>query len=59
MFGYGSKLSKIMTLHVVTKVFKLLLRAKILATMLKLAIFAIKCVDMVLNDQGNYLTCCK
>ena len=43
-----------MTLHVVTKVLKLVAKGQMfLATMLKMALFALKYIDMVLNDQDN------
>ena len=41
-----------MTLHVITKVLKLVAKGqKSLVTMLKMALFALKCIDMVVNDQ--------
>ena len=43
-----------MTLHVVTKVLTLAAKGqKSLVTMLKMALFALKCIDMVVNDQDN------
>ena len=46
-----------MTLHVVTKMLKLVAKGqKSLVTMLKMALFALKCTDMVVNDQDNDLT---
>ena len=46
-----------MTLHVVTKVLKLVVKGqKFLATMLKMTLFALKCIDMVVNDQDNDYT---
>ena len=48
-----------MTLHFVTKVLKLVAKGqKSLVTMLKMALFVLKCIDMVLNDQDNDFTCC-
>ena len=48
-----------MTLHVVTNVLKLVAKGqKSLVTMLKMALFPLKCIDMVVNDQDNDLTCC-
>ena len=47
-----------MTLYVVTKVLKLVAKSKnSLVTMLKMALFPLKCIDMVVNDQDNDLTC--
>ena len=43
-----------MTLHVVTKVLKLVAKdQKSLVTMLKMALFASKCPDIIVNDQDN------
>ena len=43
-----------MTLHVITKVLKLVAKGqKSLVTMLKMALFALNCTDMVVNDQDN------
>ena len=43
-----------MTLHVVTKVLKLVAKGqKSLVTMLKMALSALKCIDMVVNDQDD------
>ena len=43
---------KIITLHVITKVLKLVAKGqKSLVTMLKMALFALKCVDVVVSDQ--------
>ena len=48
-----------MTLHVVTKVLKLVAKGqKSLVTMLKMALVALKCVDMVVSDQDNDFICC-
>ena len=48
-----------MTLHVVTKVFTLVAKGqKSLVTMLKMALVALKCIDMVVNDQNNDCTSC-
>ena len=48
-----------MTLHVISKVLKLVAKdQKSLVTMLKMALFALKCTDMVVNDQDNDFTCC-
>ena len=38
-----------MILHVITKVS--------LVITLKMALFALKCIDMVVNDEDNDLTC--
>ena len=47
-------MTKIMTLHVVTKVLKLVAKGqKFLAIVLKMALFALKCIHMVVNDQNN------
>ena len=47
-----------MTFHIVTKVLKLVVKGKkSLVTMLKMALFALKCIDMVVNDQDNNFTC--
>ena len=47
-----------MTLHVISKVFKFSADGqKSLVTMLKMTLFALKCVDMVVNDQDNDFTC--
>ena len=47
-----------MTLHVVTKVLKLVAKGqKSLVTMLKMALFALKCIDVVVNDQDDDFTC--
>ena len=52
-------MTKIMTLHVVTKVLKLVAKGqKSLVTTLKMALFALKCIDMVVNDQDNDFTYC-
>ena len=49
-----------MTLHVVIKVLKLVAKGQTsLVTTLKMALFALKCVDMVINDEDNIFTCCK
>ena len=46
-----------MTLHIVTKVLKLVAKSqKPLVSMLKMALFALKCIYMVVNDQDNYFT---
>ena len=43
-----------MTLHIATKVLKLVAKGqKSLVTMLKKALFALKCIDMVVNGQNN------
>ena len=48
-----------MTSHVVTEVLKLVAKGqKSLVTMLKMALFVLKCTDMVVNGQDNDLTCC-
>ena len=48
-----------MTCHGVNKVLKLVAKVqKSLVTMLKMALFALKCTDMVVNDQDNDITCC-
>ena len=47
-----------MTLHIITKVLKLVAKGqKSLVTMLKMALFALKCTDMVVNVQDNDFTC--
>ena len=47
-----------MTLHVVTKMLKLVAKGqKSLVTMLKMALFALKYIDMVVNAQDNDFTC--
>ena len=52
-------MTKIMTLHVVTKVLKLVAKdQKFLVTMLKMALFALKYIDTIVNDQDNDFTCC-
>ena len=46
-----------MTLYVTTKVLKLVANGqKSLVTMLKMALFPLKCIDMVVNDQNNDFT---
>ena len=51
-------MTKIMILHVVTKMLKLAVKGQMsLLTMLKMALFALKCIDMVVNDQDNDFTC--
>ena len=48
-----------MTLQVITKMLKLVTKGqKSLVTMLKMALVALKCVHMVVNDQDNDFTCC-
>ena len=48
-----------MTLHVITKVLKLVAKdQKSLVTMLKMSLPVLKCIDMVVNDQDNDFTCC-
>ena len=50
-------MTKKMTLHVITKVFKLVAKGqKSLVTMLKMALFVVKCIDMVVNYQDNDFT---
>ena len=52
-------MTKIMTLHVGTKMLKLVAKGqKSLVTMLKMALFAIKCKDIIVNDDDNDFTCC-
>ena len=47
-------MTKILSLHVITKVLKLVAKGqKSLVTTLKMALFALKCIDMVVNDQDN------
>ena len=49
-------MTKIIALHVITKVLKLVAKGQMsLVTMLKMALFALRCVDMVVNDQDNDL----
>ena len=51
-------MTKILILHVVTKMLKLVVKAqKSLLTILKMVFFALKCIDMVVNDQDNDFTC--
>ena len=46
-----------MTLHVVTKVLKLVAKGqKTLVIMLKMALFVLKFIDMIVNDQNNDFT---
>ena len=46
-----------MTLHVVTKVLKLIAKGqKSLVSMLKMALFALNCIDMVVSDKDNDFT---
>ena len=46
----------ITTLHVITKVLKLVAKGqKSLVMMLKMALFPLKYMDMVVNDQNNDL----
>ena len=48
-----------MTLHGVTKVLKLVVKGqKSLVTMLKMALFVLKCIYMAVNDQDIDFTCC-
>ena len=52
-------MTKIMTLHVITHVLRLVAKGqKSLVTILNIALFALKCTDMVLNDQDNDFICC-
>ena len=47
-----------MTLHAVTKVLTFFAKGQMsLVTMLKMALVAQKCIDMVVNDQDNDFTC--
>ena len=48
-----------MTLHAGTKVLKLIAKGpKSLVTMLRMALFVLKCIDMVVNDQDKDFTNC-
>ena len=48
-----------MTLHVGTKMLKLVAKGqKSLVSMLKMALFLLKCIDMVVNGRDNDFTCC-
>ena len=48
-----------MPLHIITKVLKLVAKEqKSLVIMLKMALFALKFIDMVVNDQDNDFTFC-
>ena len=47
-----------MNLHVITKVLRLVAKGqKSLVTMLKMALVALRCIDMVVNEQDNDFTC--
>ena len=47
-----------MTLHVKTNVLKLIAQGqKSLVIMLKMALYALKCIDMVVNDKDNDVIC--
>ena len=48
-----------MTSHVVTRVLKLVAKGqKSLVITLKMALFVLKCIDMVVNDRDNDFTYC-
>ena len=47
-------MTRIMILYVVTRMLKLVAKGqKSLVTLLKMALFALKCIDMVVNDQDD------